>query len=288
MIPESANNKLDSSVRFTPRLATASEYRLDLRISATDHARFDALEAGTPDPVEVTDLATGTRWQARKAPCVLTENGFGCYCDAIALPIEHGRLAELPVELEAPLDEQLRGVHSILDSAELHPSHRLNFEQAARELETEINRRRAVTELRATIEETFTRLDDRKLPAAERAHLEQTLAEKLFALGQLDGFPVTVGDVTGIDGTEALIEALAAELDDELDDVCEELHDLGGDSDRIRAITDTARTVARAQANGDPDGVLEAAALERLEEILDGSCPSCAAAALAHLARHTD
>lgn len=190
MLHENTDSALVSSVRFTPRLATASEYRLELRISATDHASFEELETGTLEPVEITDLATGTRWQARKAPCVLTENGSGCYCDAIAIPDEYpGGLASIPVEAEAPLDEQLRAVRSILAEPTCHPSHRLTLEQAAREIEAELEHRRTVTELRREIEETFTRLDDRELPAGERAHLENVVAQAMRALEHLEKHP---------------------------------------------------------------------------------------------------
>lgn len=142
MIPGTRDTPSESTVRFTPRLATSADYRFEFRISETDSAAFDELEPGTPEVVEFTDLTTGTRWQARKAPCVLTENGSGCYCDAIALPIEHGRLPEIPVETEAPLALQAREFRAILESADLHPSLRVVLEDIVTDLEAEIRTQR--------------------------------------------------------------------------------------------------------------------------------------------------
>lgn len=186
MIPTNNDNTLRETVRVTPRLATSSDYRITLDITSSDNAAFDTLEPGESSSITVTDTNTGTKWQMRPAPCTLTENGSGCYCDAIALPIEYpGGLDTIPVELEAPLEDQLRAVRAILKSPQLHPANRLQIEEAEKQLEHTMKRHQLVIEVRAQLDQNSERLTDRKLPPSVRAYLNleaKQLTEQLIEL----------------------------------------------------------------------------------------------------------
>lgn len=261
MIPEYPDSE---PMTFTPRLATSADYRLRFKISALDRERFDALDRG--EVCEITELEHGTRWQARKAPCALTEPGVpSCYCDAVALPAEHSEgLASIPVEVEAPLPEQLRAVQAILDSPGLHPAHRLGFEEAARQLEGQLERIEAATEIRASLHRIGWMLDDRNLTATERELLELEAAQLIETLVEVED---------GIYDT---------------DPGCyDPLHEPGSEL-TVTSLAGIARVAANAARNGDPGGALADAALAQLTEAVEDSCSDCIAAALRQLATSTE
>ena len=62
---------------YTPRVAEHSENRLRLMVS--DHDIQTVRQAGKR-PYTVTDLITGKRFLAKRAPC-----GLGCRCDAVVV-----------------------------------------------------------------------------------------------------------------------------------------------------------------------------------------------------------